>query len=302
MPRRLVIPLVLAAFAACSSERAGDESGPKPTVVRCAVIGGMTMTGLWQEIAKRFEARHPCKVEVVVTGPRPVLAEPFRQGKADLLTMHSGDVTTDLVADGYGTNLRPWTKNDLVIVGPPSDPAGIKGMKDGAAALRRIAEREAPFVDFHGIGSRELTHNLWRKAGVEPQGKWVLKDESKSGLAILQFAKAHNAYVIVGRMPVLFGKMQVGDMEVMVEGDPAMRRPYVAMEADPRRFPQANHAGARALADFLLSVEVQKLLAEFGAPDHGGIPLFHPIGGAPQAQVPAGSAGPREPAAKERQG
>ncbi len=302
MPRRLVIPLILAACSACSSERAKDSSQPQPSVVRCAVIGGMTMTGLWPEIAKRFEARHAYKVEVVATGPRPGLAEAFQQGKADLLTMHSGDITTDLVADGYGTNSRPWTKNDLVIVGPPSDPAGIRGMRDGAAALRRIAEREAPFVDFHGIGSRELTHNLWRKAGVEPQGKWVLKDESKSGLAILQFARDHNAYVIVGRMPVLFGKMQVGDMEVMVEGDPVMRRPYVVMEANPQRFPQANHAGARALADFLLSEEVQKLLAEFGAAEHGGIPLFHPIGGAPSAQVPTGAASPRGPATEERQG
>jgi len=287
-PQRLAAPLILAACAACSSERAADNSQPKPTVVRCAVIGGMTMTGLWQEIAKRFEARQPYTVEVVATGPRPGLAEAFRQGKADLLTMHSGDITTDLVADGYGTNSRPWTKNDLVIVGPPSDPAGIKGMKDGAAALRRIAEREAPFVDFHGIGSRELTHNLWRKAGVEPQGKWVLKDDSKSGLAILQFACAHNAYVIVGRMPVLYGKMQVGDMAIMVEDDPAMRRPYVVMEADPRRFPQANHAGARALADFLLSEEVQKLLAEFGAAEHGGIPLFHPLPPVQPGETPAG--------------
>jgi tungstate transport system substrate-binding protein len=255
---------------------------PKPQdkpkgAVRVAVIGGMTMTGMWQEVSRMFERETGYKVEVVKTGPRPDLAEVFRAGQADLLTMHSGDVTTDLVADGYGTDLRPWTKNDLVIVGPPSDPAGIKGMTDGAAALRRIAEREAPFVDFHGIGSRELTHNLWRKAGVEPQGEWVLKDESKSGPAILQFARDHNAYVIVGRMPVLFGKMQVGDMQVMVEGDPAMRRPYVVMEASSERFPQANHAGARALADFLLSEEVQKLLAEFGT-DRGELPLFHPLG------------------------
>ena len=89
-------------------------------VVRCAVIGGMTMTGLWQEIAKMFEAQTGYRVEVVATGPRPILDTAMRAGKVDLLTMHSGDITTDLVADGFGINMRPWTRNELCIVGPVS--------------------------------------------------------------------------------------------------------------------------------------------------------------------------------------
>src|SRR5208282_5043368 len=52
-------------------------------VVRCAVIGGMTMTGLWQEIAKMFEAQTGYRVEVVVTGPRPILDTAMRAGKVD---------------------------------------------------------------------------------------------------------------------------------------------------------------------------------------------------------------------------
>ena len=64
--------------------------------------------------------------------------------------MHSSDKTTDLVADGFGVNLRPWARNEHTIVGPASDPAGIRGMKDGADALKKIAEAHAPFVDFYG--------------------------------------------------------------------------------------------------------------------------------------------------------
>ena len=59
----------------------------------------------------------------MATGPRPDLDEAMRAGKVDLLTMHSGDITTDLVADGFGINMRPWTRNELCIVGPPDDPA-----------------------------------------------------------------------------------------------------------------------------------------------------------------------------------
>src|SRR5215831_4963086 len=253
------------------------ESPPHSRVVRCAVIGGMTMTGLWPEIAKMFETQFGYRCELVATGPRPEISEVFRAGKADLITMHSGDITTDLVADGYGINMRPWTRNELSIVGPTNDPAGIRGMTNGAAALRKIAEAKARFVDFQGVGSREMAHNIWRDAGIEPKGDWVLKDDTISKFDILQFARSNNAYVIVGYIPARLGKMNAEGMEILVQGDPAMRRPFIVMEANPKRFPNANHAGARALSDFLLSPKVQVFLADFGQKTTGRGPLFHPV-------------------------
>jgi tungstate transport system substrate-binding protein len=273
--QRLVAAVAVAALLANGC--VGEKKQSLPRVVRAAVIGGMTMTGLWDEISRMFEAETGYKVEVVATGPRPLLAEAFQQGKADLLTMHSGDITTDLVAQGYGINMRPWTHNDLVIVGPKADPAGIRGMRDGAEALKRIAQAQANYVDFRGIGSREVAHALWKKAGISPEGKWLLKDESSEHLDILSFAQKSNAYVIVGRMPVLFEKLKAADMEILVENDPAMRRPYIVMEANPGVFPNANHAGAKALSDFLLSKKAQSFLAQFGAAQHGDVPLFHPV-------------------------
>jgi tungstate transport system substrate-binding protein len=193
--------------------------------------------------------------------------------------MHSGDITTDLVADGYGTDMRPWTRNDLVIVGPANDPAHIRGMKDGAAALKKIAETKSHFLDFQGIGSREMAHSLWIAAGIgNPEGAWLLKDESADKWSALKSAQDHDAYVITGRIPVKDGKLAAPGMQIMVEGDPAMRRPYIVMEANPQKFPQANTAGAKALADFLLSPETQGFLDEFGAKEFGGIPPFHPVG------------------------
>src|SRR5215468_6085718 len=126
--------LVLAALLVTSCNRQ-KQAASDPHVVRCAVIGGMTMTGLWLEITKMFEADTGYRCELAATGPRPEIAPVFRAGKADLITMHSGDITTDLVADGYGINMRPWTRNELSIVGPTDDPAHIRGMTNGAAAL-----------------------------------------------------------------------------------------------------------------------------------------------------------------------
>jgi tungstate transport system substrate-binding protein len=64
-------------------------------VVRCAVVGGMTMIGLWPQIAQKFEAQTGYRAEVVATGSRLVLDAAMRAGKVDFLTMHSGDITTD---------------------------------------------------------------------------------------------------------------------------------------------------------------------------------------------------------------
>jgi tungstate transport system substrate-binding protein len=241
----------------------------------------MTMTGLWDEIARIFEAESGYQVELVVSGERRVIAQAFREGRADLLTMHSSDFTTELVADGFGVNMRPWARNEHVIMGPPSDPAGIRGMRDGAAALRKIAESKSPFVDSRGAGSRGICHELWKKADVVPQGDWVLKDESAGHLHVVAFAERNQAYVVTGRIPILFNKTPRGNMVVMVEGDPAMRRPYVVMEANPERFPEANAQGGRALADFLLSEKAQRFLAGFGATEAGDLPLFYPVASTP---------------------
>jgi len=246
-------------------------------VVRACVIGGMTLTGLWDHISRMFEAKTGCRVVVVATGPRPKIAKPFRAGLADLLVMHSGDITTDLVIGGYGVNMRGCARNDLVLLGPAEDPARVRGLKDGAEALRRIAGAKANYLDGMGIGMREMAHKLWKKSGIKPVGPWVLKDEAPTNHRILSHAANKKAYVVFGRMPVVLKKVPCGNLEILVAGDPDMRRPYVVMEANPRRFPDANHAGARAFSDYLLSEEVQTFMAGYGKDRNGGYPFFYPV-------------------------
>jgi tungstate transport system substrate-binding protein len=257
---------------------AGAAGKADSKTVRAAVIGGMTMTPLWSEIQKRFEAETGIRIEVVVTGEKPVLARAMKEGKVDFLTMHSSDATTNLVADGWARDLRPWAKNDLVIVGPAGDPAGISGMKDGAAAVRKIAEAKANWLDFQSNGPRETAHTLFASAGVQMIGPWVLKYENTDPSAILHYVADKNAYIIVGRMPVLFKKMEPDPrVKILVQGDPVMRRPYMVMVANPERFPEANIEGASKLADFLLSDKIQKFLATYDGGIGDGVPIFIPI-------------------------
>jgi tungstate transport system substrate-binding protein len=273
--RRTLFLLATLAIAACDPPAKNSVSEKPP--VRVAVIGGMTMTGMWQELAAKFEADTGWKTTLVMTGPKDVISEPFKRGEVDVLTMHSSDKTTDLVANGFGENLRPWARNEHSIVGPASDPAGIRGMKDGAEALKKIAAARAPFVDFYGPGSRELTHKLWQRAGLKPEGDWVLKDESPTPQEIVAFAEKKQAYVVVGRLPVTYGKMALGKMEVLVQGDPEMRRPYVVIEASAKKFPKTNSAGAHALADWLTGEKGQSFILEYGRKAPGGIPLYYPV-------------------------
>ncbi len=267
------LAVVLAVTNGC-----GPSSPPPRPPVRVAVIGGMVMTGVWQEISKRFEADTGYKVKVVMAGNKQVLVESFRKGDVDFLTMHSTDDAMNLVADGYALGMKPWARNELVIVGPPDDPAHIKGMTDGAAALRKIAEAHAPYVDFFDAGARQVADKLWKKTGLVPQGDWVLKDESDHGPGVVMFAQKHHAYVIVGRIPVVKGKMDSEGMEIMVRGDPDMRRPFVVMVANVKRFPNTNVPGAQALADYLTSEKGQQFLRDFAAKQPDGVPLFFPIG------------------------
>ncbi len=279
MIARLALFLVLlAACPASATENNVPAEPPGGRTVRCAVIGGMAITtGLWDEITRMFEADTGYKVEVVSEGQRPKLAESLRKGEVDLLTMHSGDITTDLVADGFGVNMRPWTRNDLVIVGPASDPAKISGMTDGAEALKKIAGARANFVDIQDIGARELSHTLWKRVGIHPKGKWYLKDESGGHLDFIGFAARHKAYLVFGRMPITMGKVSSHNMKILVDRDPTMKRPYIVMEANPLVFPKANVKGARALSSFLLSEKVQKFIADYGKDKNGGFPFFYPV-------------------------
>ena len=266
----LMLPLLLG-----GCHRSVDKSHPAP--VRVAVIGGMTMTGMWSAVSAAFEKQTGIPVEVIATGPKEILDTAFRKGGIDLLTMHSSDTATDLVADGFGIKMHPWARNELVIMGPTSDPAGIRGMRSGREALLKIASVQAPFVEARNTGSQSVEIHLWRKAGVVPKGSWLIKDQSESPQRVVEFASQHGAYVIVGRIPILYGKMMKSGMEIMVEGDPEMRRPYVVIEANPAKNPGGNPDGAHQLAEFLSSPAGQTALQVFAANAGQGLPVFYPV-------------------------
>jgi tungstate transport system substrate-binding protein len=246
--------------------------------VRCAVIGGMMTTNFWPQLAKRFEDETGNKVEVVVSGNKRMIAPAMERGEADLITMHASDTMVNLVADGFAVDAQPWARNDHVIVGPADDPAQIRGMKDAGEAMRKLLAAKSPFVVHRGGGASEVLRAVLSDAGLALDDATVLRlPDDANQENVLELASSKHAYCLVGFIPFKLGKMQGPGMEVMVEGDPRLRRPYLVAVANPTRWPAAHHEVAQQLAAFLRSPKTQAWIAEFGRAEFGGHAPFLPV-------------------------
>jgi len=272
---RCVTPVIaLGGLVACAA-----TFGAEPETVRVAVIGGMVETGFWKAVGQRFETATGHHVEVVASGPKRPIAKAFREGDADLITMHASDTIINLVADGYAVDPQPWLKNDLVIVGPEADPAQIRGMIDAASALKKIVESHSPFVVHASLGAQEVLRDVLDTAGVSLSPDTTTMLLSEQSRQVLKTAAEKNAYTVVGRIPFLNGKLPNAGLALMVQGDPQLRRPYVVAVADRRRFPEARVETAAQLAEFLRREETQRWIAGYGRGQLDDQPLFFRVAG-----------------------
>ncbi len=269
--------LLLIAAGGCG-KLARLAAGP-PQTVRVAVIGGMVDTGFWQALSERFEqaSEGRYKIEIVASGPKQIIADAFRKGQADLITMHASDTIINLVADGYGVDPQAWLKNDLVIVGPADDPAHIRGMRDAAGAFAKIASAAAPFVVHSSLGAQEVMRDVLNAGNVNLPADHLTILFTDRAREVLKVAAEKHAYTLVGRIPFLNGKLPNEGLVLMVRGDPRLRRPYVAVTANPRHFPQTRVEGAAALAAFLRKPETQDWIGGYGVSQLDDQPLFFPV-------------------------
>jgi tungstate transport system substrate-binding protein len=253
------------------------QPATRPAAVRCAVIGGMMDTAFWPALAERFERQTGIPVQVVVSGPKEEIDPAFRKGGADVIVMHASDAILNLVADGYAADPQPWARNDLVIVGPPDDPARIKGETDAARALKKIVEAKAHFVVHASLGAQEVLRAVLDDADValDPEHTTVLLEDRQR--RVLGVAASKKAYTLVGRIPFRNGKLPNDGLTVMVQGDPRLRRPYLVAVADPARVAGARTVEARQLARFLRDPLTQAWISRYGKGMLDDQPLFYPV-------------------------
>jgi len=230
-------------------------------------------SGLLNYLLPDFEKAYNCKVDVVSVGTGQSI-QIGRDGNCDVVLVHARALEDKFVADGYGINRLDVMYNDFVIVGPASDPAGIKGMKDGAGALKKIAAAQAKFVSRgDGSGTEVKEKELWSMAGIKPSGSWYVSAGQGMG-AVLNMANEQQAYTLADRGTFLAQKAKL-QLEILVEGDKSMFNPYGVIAVNPAKYPSVNASLAARFQEWLTSLPVQEKIAEFGK-DRYGQSLFFP--------------------------
>jgi len=224
-------------------------------------------SGLLDYLLPDFESKFNCKVDVIAQGSGQAI-KTGQDGNCDVLLIHSRAAEDKFVADGDGINRLDVMYNDFVIVGPPSDPAGIKGLKDAAAALTKIAQRQAKFIS---RGDESGTHvkekGIWQKAGITPKGAWYVSAGQGMG-AVLVMANEQQAYTLADRGTYLAQRNKL-DLVILVEGDKALFNPYGVIAVNPAKHPGVNAELAAKFQEWLTSVETQEKIAEFGKAEFG---------------------------------
>lgn len=254
-----------------------------PAQSRDVMLATTTSTrdaGLLDILQPIFERQTGYHLKVVAVGSGQAL-ELGRRGDADVVLAHAPEAERALADSGYFVKRRLVMHNDFLIVGPPGDPAGLRGLTDAVAALRRLSERAQPFVSRGDqSGTHKLEQKLWRIAGIlEPgAGSWYI-DAGQGMGATLQMADEKRAYTISDRATYLAWREKV-QLVPMVQGDTLLYNVYHVLELNPRTAPRINVAGGNAFADFMVAPATQAVIGDFGKTRFGQS-LFIPDAGKP---------------------
>jgi tungstate transport system substrate-binding protein len=249
------------------------------------VVSSTTSTqdsGLFGYILPLFKAKTGIDVKVISQGTGQAL-DTGRRGDSDVVFVHAKPQEEKFVADGFGEKRRAVMYNDFILVGPKRDPAGVKGTKDIAAALKAIKDKAADFIsrgDKSGTHSAELA--LWKVAGIDiagaDKGPWY-KEIGQGMGAALNTASASNAYVLADRGTWLSFKNR-GDLQVAVEGDKRLFNQYGVMLVNPAKHSHVKQEFGQQFIDWLVSPEGQKAIADYKI---NGEQLFYPNAADPGA-------------------
>lgn len=238
---RIRITSLLISLALCTGARADD------IFMTLGAAKSTKLSGLLTDILPIFKTASNISVHVVVldTGSPTTGKE---RGDVNALLLNETSAVDKAVADHYGLNPREAMYDDFVIVGPKSDPAGIRGLTDAAKAFAQIAAKEVPFISADDGDLYRVELRLWKSAGIQiDKQPWYRR--LKLGMqSTLEAVAADNAYAIVDRATWANFKDRK-DLQILTEGDAALINVYDSILVSPDR--QYKFALARIWHDWM---------------------------------------------------
>jgi tungstate transport system substrate-binding protein len=244
-------------------------------------------SGLLDVLLPALEKETGIRVKVIAKGTGAAIRDGM-DGNVDLIFVHDLEREEAFVQAGYGTRRYAVMHNDFILVGPENDPAGIKGMTDGAAALQQIAAAEAIFIsrgDDSGTHAKEQA--LWQSSGIPltSSGTSSLYPEASSGWYLsvgqgmgktLTLADEKQAYTLADRGTYIkykHGRDIPIQLSILCEGGDQLANPYGIIPVSPDRHPHVRHELAEQMVQWLISAKGQEIIAGYKLHDQQ---LFFP--------------------------
>jgi len=267
MRRAILAIALLGVVAGCASGAGGGRRE-----VLLATTTSFQDSGLLDDLVSDFALKTGYRIRATAVGSGAAIALGAK-GDADVVVAHSEQAELDFMAQGHGERRVKVMHNDFVILGPPADPARVRG-RGSLAGIRGIAAIRATF---YSRGDRSGTDvfekGLWKQAGVTPAPPWYIEAATGMGQT-LQIASEKRAYTIADRGTYLARRSGLA-LEILAEKEPPLFNYYHVMTVRPEKHARVNAAGAIAFVEYLVSPETQRRIEQFGVAKYGE-PLFYP--------------------------
>ena len=245
-------------------------------------------SGLLDVLLPALEKDTGITVKVLAKGTGAAIRDGM-DGNVDVIFVHDREREDAFVAEGYGTKRYAVMHNDFVIVGPAADPAKIKGIRDGAMAMKKIAEVKALFISRgDDSGTHVKEQELWKNSGltleetiagadsngkaatvnsVHPKdsGKWYLSVGQGMGQT-LTIADEKQAYTLADRGTYIsstYGRKEPISLEILSEGGDNLANPYGFIPVSPKKHPHVKAELGEQMAQWLVSPQGQKVIADY---------------------------------------
>ena len=247
-------------------------------------------TGVLDTIKPMFEIEHPEYNVSFISQGTGLAIETAKNGDADMILVHSPSQERGFLESGYGVNRKLFAYNFFIIVGPISDPSGVKDMNPGDALQTIYEEGLVGNALWVSRGDNSGTHSkekgLWKATGfdldaikaetVEGSNEpWYI--EAGAGMtATLQLANEKEAYTLTD-MATYLKNYKNGNIELVTivgQGKETLNV-YAAVLCDPEENQRGMYDGSLLFMKYILGEEVQEMLVDYGVEEFGST-LFKP--------------------------